>query len=277
MPPEVSSVFADAGVAYATVGPSERLGVCAQRFPLLARALADEHDPPFGCEESQSKAADLDATGDCMIAACAWQLRKLLPDSALASHGLLTMREEWNARRARRQPARSSGRPPPAPRGAESESSPAFCSARPSGLHDGARAAAVGAEESIPGGRASGALDDASDLRAFIRGVRNNAYGCDGFLLGVADLCGVPIVVDSMRRMAQVTWPTEVAAPRYVLHLFLQHDKHCVAIARVAAAADGLGAPLSQTEAGRAASLIRRRAACRPRSGCGDGRRRRRG
>ena len=153
----------------------------------------------------------------------------------------------------------------------------AFCSARPSGLHDGARAAAVGAEESIPGGRASGALDDASDLRAFIRGVRNNAYGCDGFLLGVADLCGVPIVVDSMRRMAQVTWPTEVAAPRYVLHLFLQHDKHCVAIARVAAAADGLGAPLSQTEAGRAASLIRRRAACRPRSGCGDGRRRRRG
>ena len=90
-------------------------------------------------------------------------------------------------------------------------------------------------------------LDDASDLRAFIRGVRNNAYGCDGFLLGVADLCGVPIVVDSIasetgvRRMAQITWPTEVAAPRYVLHLFLQHDKHCVAIARVAAAADGLG------------------------------------
>ncbi|EOD13319.1 hypothetical protein EMIHUDRAFT_246965 [Emiliania huxleyi CCMP1516] len=41
--------------------------------------------------------------------------------------------------------------------------------------------------------------------------------------------------------MAQITWPTEVAAPRYVLHLFLQHDKHCVAIARVAAAADGLG------------------------------------
>ena len=29
--------------------------------------------------------------------------------------------------------------------------------------------------------------------------------------------------------------------PQHVLHLFLQHDKHCVAIARVAAAADGLG------------------------------------
>ena len=173
-----------------------------------------------------------------------WQLRKLLPDSALASHGLLTMREEWNARRAsdklraavadhlqRPEVLSRSPRQPFAPPSHQDSTTvrELLLSVQRSQYREGAP------------------LDDAGDLRAFLRGVRNSAYGCDGFLLGVADLCGVPIVVDSIasetgvRRMAQITWPTEVAAPRYVLHLFLQHDKHCVAIARVAAAADGLG------------------------------------
>jgi len=90
-------------------------------------------------------------------------------------------------------------------------------------------------------------MNDTRDLSDFIHGVRTNAWGCDGFLLGVADLFGVPSIVDSIkfdsdeRCMAQITWPTAAATPQHVLHLFLQHDKHCVAIARVAAAADGLG------------------------------------
>ncbi|EOD41105.1 hypothetical protein EMIHUDRAFT_250891, partial [Emiliania huxleyi CCMP1516] len=81
-------------------GRRERNGVCSRSFPLLARALEDKHNPPLGCEDCQWRAADLDATGDCMIAACAWQLRKLLPESVLVSHGLLTMRQAWDAKRA---------------------------------------------------------------------------------------------------------------------------------------------------------------------------------
>ena len=75
---EALSLFTASGAHYATVGPSERLGVCSRSFPLLARALEDKHNPPLGCEDCQWRAADLDATGDCMIAACAWQLRKLI-------------------------------------------------------------------------------------------------------------------------------------------------------------------------------------------------------
>ena len=63
-------------------------------------------------------------------------------------------------------------------------------------------------------------MNDTRDLSDFILGVRTNAWGCDGFLLGVADLFGVPIIVDSIkfdsdeRCMAQITWPTAAATPQ---------------------------------------------------------------
>ena len=43
---EALSLFTASGAHYATVGPSERLGVCSRSFPLLARALEDKPTRP---------------------------------------------------------------------------------------------------------------------------------------------------------------------------------------------------------------------------------------
>mmetsp|Transcript_30566 Transcript_30566/g.99701 ORF Transcript_30566/g.99701 Transcript_30566/m.99701 type:complete len:366 (+) Transcript_30566:1086-2183(+) len=83
-----------AGVRFATAPASERLpgGIDPDRFPMLALATSQRADfPPIGCEDCHWEAVDLDSSGDCVVAACAWELRRLLPEALLVAHGLLTL------------------------------------------------------------------------------------------------------------------------------------------------------------------------------------------
>ena len=68
---------------------------------MLARATSQRADfPPIGCEDCHWEAVDLDSSGDCVVAACAWELRRLLPEALLVAHGLLTLGATWDAKLA---------------------------------------------------------------------------------------------------------------------------------------------------------------------------------
>ena len=79
--------------------------------------------------------------------------------------------------------------------------------------------------------------NDTEDASKVVRDAVRNVHGAEGGGRGHREE-GDSGPTDVRAHVSEAHMSVEEEA---VLHLFLQHDKHCVAIARVAAAADGLG------------------------------------
>jgi len=76
-------------VPFSMVDPASRLFAPPDqgRFPRLHYELYGSGVPPTGCDGRPWQALDADATGDCVVASCGWQLQRVLEPAVLEAAG----------------------------------------------------------------------------------------------------------------------------------------------------------------------------------------------